>query len=305
MDLLLSYWPAASRGQAIITTRNHQFAFRPAEGGLEIKSWDTQTGSQFLLHLLSTDIGAELAAEDIKSANQLSEKLSGHALAISHMAGLIHRRSWSIAEFVELYKRQPQKMHGVSGNSSINALWHISFSSLDSQSRAILGVLSFTAPESIPQSLFEVENGTSLPESLRFCTNSLRWVSRIRLYRFHIDSLLSFWDAIDDLLTRALIKRDKNTKTLSLHRLVQASFKYFMALEQRQQSFNDAVILVHFAFPRHDDVAQLYQKWNQCAELLPHVLNLKDAFREEITAARTFKALPQFCELNNLCERYV
>ena len=107
MDLLLSYWPAASRGQAIITSRNNKFAFEPAEGGVEVTSWDSETGSQSLLHLLSTDIGEELAAADIKSANQLSEKLSGHALAISHMAGLIHRRSWSISDFVEIYKKQP------------------------------------------------------------------------------------------------------------------------------------------------------------------------------------------------------
>lgn len=288
MDLLLSYWPAASRGQAIITARNHQFAFRPADGGLEIVSWDAQTGSQFLIHLLSTDIGAELAMADIKSANQLSEKLSGHALAISHMAGLIHRRSWSIAEFVDLYNRQPQKMHGVSGNSSINALWDISFNSLDPQSLAILGVLSFTAPESIPQSIFEPQDDTSLPESLTFCMDSM-----------------NFWDAIDDLLTRALLKRDKNTKTLSVHRLVQTSFKYFMTPEMKQQSFNDAVILIHLVFPQLDGVSQLYQTWDRCTELLPHVLSLKDAFREEITANRNFKAPWQFCELANLCERYM
>lgn len=173
LDLLLSYWPVASRGRAIITSRNNKFAFEPAEGGIEIHSWDSETGSQFLLHLLSTDIGDELSIADIRSADQLAEKLSGHALALSHMAGLIHRRSWSISEFMEIYKKQPQKMHGISGNTSINALWDISFNSLDLKSREILGVLSFTAPEAIPQSLFEAEDETGLPEPLKFCTDNL------------------------------------------------------------------------------------------------------------------------------------
>ncbi|KAJ8067172.1 hypothetical protein OCU04_004539 [Sclerotinia nivalis] len=181
------------------------------------------------------------------------------------MAGLIHRRDWSISEFMEMYNRQLQKMHGVSGNGSINALWNISFNSLDPQKDEI-----------------------GLPESLKFCAGNL-----------------SFWNAIDDLLSRALIKRDRDTKTLSLHRLVQTSYKYFMTFEQREQSFSDAVSLLHLAFPRHDAVAQLYQKWNRCMELLPHILTLKDNFREEIATARAFKAPPFFCELNNLCERYL
>lgn len=288
MDLLLSYWPVASRGQAIITSRSNKFAFEPAEGGIEVHSWDSETGSQFLLHLLSTDIGDELSTAEIKSADQLSEKLSGHALAISHIAGLIHRRSWSISDFLEIYKKQPQKMYGLSGNSSINALWDISFNSLDPKSREILGVLSFTAPEAIPQSLFEAEDEASLPESLKFCADNL-----------------AFWDAIDDLLSRALIKRDKKTKSFSLHRLVQTSFKYFMTPEKRQEAFNNAAILVHTAYPKLDGVSQLYQMWNKCRDLLPHVLNLKDQFRDEKTSTHTFTAPWQFCDLNNLCERYL
>ena len=64
-------------------------------------------------------------------------------------------------------------MHGISGNSSINALWDISFNSLNPKSREILGILSFTAPEAIPQSLFEAEDEASLPKPLRFCIDSL------------------------------------------------------------------------------------------------------------------------------------
>lgn len=173
MDLLLKYWPAASRGQALITTRNHSFAFEPADGGLEVKTWDAETGSRFLLHLLSTDISAQLTDDEAKSAHELSQKLSGHALAISHMAGLIHRRAWSIAEFVEIYNQRPGKMYGISGNSSINALWDVAFKSLDPQSCAILGVLCFVAPDNIPQALFEPESAASLPKSLAFCSDRL------------------------------------------------------------------------------------------------------------------------------------
>ncbi len=173
IDLIRTYWPAASRGQALITTRNRSFGFEIADGGLEIHTWDTETGSRFLLHLLSTDISEDLKEDEVVSAHQLSEKLSGHALAISHMAGIIHRRAWSIPEFMRIYDRHPSEMHGISGNNSINALWDFAFKSLDSQSRAILGVLCFVAPDDISQSLFELNDAFNLPESLRFCSDDL------------------------------------------------------------------------------------------------------------------------------------
>ena len=100
-----------------------------------------------------------------------------------------------------------------------------------------------------------------------------------------------FSEAIEDLLTLALIKRDKDSRTFSLHRLVQTSFKYFMTAEQRQQSFNDAAILVSHAFPRRDStVAQLYLMWARCGLYLQHVLSLKDCFREERKSNPGFSA---------------
>lgn len=156
MDLIRAYWPAASHGQALITTRNRSFGFEIADGGLEVQTWDTNTGSRFILHLISTDISEELTDDDVSSAHELSQKLSGHALAICQMAGLIHKRALSISEFIEYYEQHPSEMHGVSSNNSINALWDLSFKSLDSQSRAILGVMSFIAPDDIPQTLFDI-----------------------------------------------------------------------------------------------------------------------------------------------------
>lgn len=120
--------------------------------------------------------------------------------------------------------------------------------------------------------------------------------------RFHS----RFSEAIETLLTLALVKRDKASRTFSLHRLVQTSFKYFMTPEQRQRSFDGAVILISNAFPRRDsEVAQLYQMWDRCAVLLQHVLSLKYCFREEAKLNPTFTALQTYCKCNNACQRQV
>lgn len=176
LTLLRSYWPVVGRGQALITTRNPELAFELAKGRIEVKTWDPELGSKFLIHLLSTNIGQQLRDDEAASAHELSRRLSGHALAISHMAGLIHRRAWTIAEFVEIYNQHPSEMQGISENNSINALWDFAFRSLDANQKAILGVMSFIEPDNIPESLFETSPAPGLPHALTFCSNSLRSV---------------------------------------------------------------------------------------------------------------------------------
>ncbi|KUJ22180.1 uncharacterized protein LY89DRAFT_778484 [Mollisia scopiformis] len=265
-DLIRDFWPLASRGQALITTRNPSLAFELAD------------------HLTS-----DLKEDELTSAQQLSQKLSGHALAISAMAGLIHSRALSITEFMNFYNQAPSHLHGISGNRSINALWALSFKSLNPQSHTILGVMAFVEPDSIPQALFELDSPDDVPESLRFCSD-----------------LISFSGAIETLLTLALVKRDHTSTTFSLHRLVQAAFKHSMTSEQRQEAFNNAAILMYHTHPRRDaNRANLYLMWDLCAKYLLHVISLKDCFREEKKFNPKFTALSLYCSLNNSCQRYL
>lgn len=138
----------------MITTRNHSLGFDPADAGLEVLPWDTDTGSKFLLHLLAGYISAELLANETQSAYSLSERLSGHALALSNMSGLIHRRSWSISELIEVYDRSKDFKDG------LETVWQLSFENLQPDCAAMLSAFTFCAPDSIPQSLFEFDENT-------------------------------------------------------------------------------------------------------------------------------------------------
>ncbi|KAF2811394.1 uncharacterized protein BDZ99DRAFT_507903 [Mytilinidion resinicola] len=275
-----------SHGKAIITTRNHSLAYEPATSGLEITSWDAKTGSEFLLFLLKRNIGSDIQAEG-DSATELSKKLSGHALGISHMAGLIHRRSWSIAEFMRIYLKNPKRAH----QTELQAVWDFSFATLEKDSRTFLGIASFLVSENIPQLLFEIEEDNDLPEDLAFCVDEF-----------------SFSDATEPLLTLALIKRDRDARVFSCHRMVQTQFRYYLPLEERQKAFDNAVALVYHAFPKQSDETnknQFYQQWTQCNRCLQHVLSLKDNFKEERRLVKNFKAGPLFCELLKDCQRYL
>lgn len=96
------------------------------------------------MHMLSGYISADLLATESESALHLSERLSGHALALSNMCGLIHRRSWTIAELLEVYDRSNSFQDG------LDVVWKLSFEDLQPDSTALLSLLSLFAPGSIP-----------------------------------------------------------------------------------------------------------------------------------------------------------
>lgn len=167
----MPYWPEASHGNVIITTRNHNLVYKFASSGLEITSWNVEKGSEFLLFLLKDSINRDIQGEGT-SASELAEKLSGHALGISHMAGLIQRRSWSITEFMKIYLKYPERLH----KSELEAVWNVSFATLDNNSQVFLGVTSFLVPDNIAQELFEFTKDDDITEDLEFCMDSFRYV---------------------------------------------------------------------------------------------------------------------------------
>ncbi len=165
-DALHAYWPSlAARGHALITTRNTTLAYEPAETGVEVSSWDAETGSKFLLHLLSGHISADILANQAQSAFELSERLSGHAIALAKMGGLIHRRAWTIRELLDVYDQQPDFKDGV------GPVWQLSFQNLGPHSSCLLSVLSFCSPDSIPQGILEIGERQALPPDLEWCAD--------------------------------------------------------------------------------------------------------------------------------------
>lgn len=284
-ELLRDYWPApGSKGLALITTRNHALAYEPADRGKEVLPWDTETGSRFLLHLLSGHISSELLADEAKSAYNLSERLSGHALAISNMCGLIHRRSWTISELLEIYDGSRDFKDG------LDIVWRLSFQNLRTESAALLSILCFCSPDSIPQQIIDRANVDDLPESLKWLSDQGR-VS----------------EAMEDLLTLALIKRDRSTRAFSIHRLIQTQFLRFKTPEDRQKSFCEASILMYDVFPKkpNNNKAVLYDVWSRCQQWLQHVLHLKNSFRKERSRDTGFYACKETCATWVQCQRFL
>ncbi|KAI0437937.1 hypothetical protein F4803DRAFT_536882 [Xylaria telfairii] len=137
--------------------------------------------------------------------------------------------------------------------------------------------------------MFEVADGRGFPDGLEFCSDEL-----------------SFSIALSKLLKLALVKKDRDSGNLSIHRMVQAQLKQFLSLEDRQRYFNNAVRLLSDVFPREEaSHAQLYIHWKLCNRYIQHVLNVKDCFVEESTISKTFLPTREFCALLSSCERFL
>jgi hypothetical protein len=178
------HWPTAAHGQALIITRNDSFAFGVADTGLEITTLDTETGARFLLHHLPSQYEHETI-----SARELFDKLAGHPLALSQIAKCMNQAKCTISDGLAMFNSRKTVMHNF---YSPVALWSTSFRLLDRQSRNMLGVLCFLAPDRIPQSLFELGCAADLPERLQFCEDEFEFVFPNICLRFLTLKLLGF-----------------------------------------------------------------------------------------------------------------
>lgn len=266
MELCHTGRPTASRGQAIITTRNHHLADIPADDGLEVATWDTEKGFHFLVHLLSIDINKQLTEKEAKGAHELSLQLGGHALALSLMAGLISSPApGQSTSSLKSTSGNRRRSAGCLGTTQSMLTGRCHFNPLSDKTRAILRVMAFLSPDIVPQALFKSKDSNALSDSLKFCEHPF-----------------DFSDEMETLMALALVKRKKEQQAFSIHRLVQTSFKHFLGPDDSQKGFNDTTMLISAVFPHKDaKLCQMYHRWNACALYLPHVLSLRDSFRDE------------------------
>ncbi|KAE8374544.1 hypothetical protein BDV26DRAFT_284216 [Aspergillus bertholletiae] len=76
-ELLQDYWPLpGSIGRVLVTTRYNSIGFGLADASIDVRPWNTDTGSKFLLHLLAGHISAELLANETQLSTNTEELLA-------------------------------------------------------------------------------------------------------------------------------------------------------------------------------------------------------------------------------------
>lgn len=293
-EILRGYWPIGASGAILLTSRNYYNFTKDLERrGDTVKPFDTKQSWELLLHLLGDDWKrlerqGKLSPTEVAAAKGLLEKLEGLALAIQQAATLIKDPEIggpTIARTFEMFKERirnlPERYSTPRSTSekALDALWDMTFNSLTSNARALLGVLAWFSPDSIQAELFHPRKQKVLDGKLEFCKQDAIHLDSQN--RASLVSLITpssqFANAVNELQQRELIK--KENIRFSVHRVVQEAINY-QNLDDLQESFETAAKLVYEQFPKREMLNETYfTKWGLCQEYIIHGVHLSKNFQ--------------------------
>jgi Cdc6-like AAA superfamily ATPase len=315
--LLKGYWPLGARGSILITSRKHYNFLKDIDrDGMTVKPFNEEQSLDLLLKLLGEAWEAKWLVEpfrlsDLEAGKALMKKIGGLALAIEQAAKLITNQKKSIRGFLDLFMEKllnlPARSLGERDElvRSLDTIWSISFDSLSSNARALLGALAFLAPDGIQEDLFLPRDQTALRGKLEFCMTSpsAQEGARTALSSVAAPSPI-LRDVIEELLKAKLI--DVDNRTFTVHRVIQEAMNY-QNFADLQESFDAAVRVVYEAFPKQQNtsVGPLHEVWSQCQEYVQHVVHLFARFSEyqpsNMHSVRPLNALKELILLGANC----
>jgi tetratricopeptide (TPR) repeat protein len=251
-DLLLvrQFAPVAAGGHVLITTRLQ------ATGGIaelvELEEMTPEEGASFLLRR------AKIDAKDAtrKLARQISTEVDGLPLALDQAGAFIEETPSTLAEYLALYRAEGAALRARRGklapeHASVTITFSLAFAKLAEANPAAADVVrgcAFLAPDAVAEEIF-TEAGSEWGEAIeKIASKPLAWV-----------------DAIGEAGRLALLRRDAESKTLHIHRLVQEVVKDEMNPETRKRWVEPAVGALSKIFPIPE-----FENWPQCERLLSH-----------------------------------
>jgi tetratricopeptide (TPR) repeat protein/transcriptional regulator with XRE-family HTH domain len=257
---ILDALPLRSAGHVLVTTqlRVSQAVARV----LEVGPLAEQEALTLLLRrsglLFQRHLSYQALSEDGTAAQHLCQMFDGLPLALDQAGAYIEQTGCSIAEYEQRYHAQHLPLLQRRGETtmdhpaSVVATWSLAFQQIEARNPCaadLLRACAFLAPEIIPQTIF-------LQGALQLGSH---------LAKFGTDAT-QFDAAISTLRQFSLIQRDSQTRTISLHRLVQVVLRALMSPDQQKLWAERMVQALCTAFPRRHDPA-----WTQCTFYLAHV----------------------------------
>ncbi len=261
LELAADFLPLESSGHILLTTRA-QFTGTIANS-IEVEKMEQAEGALLLLRRakkLAADAPLEQAtAPDRSLAEAIVTELGGLPLALDQAGAYIEETNCGLSGYLNLYRtRRKDLLQRRSKLRSehpepVATTWSLSFQKVEQANPAaaeLLRLCAFLDPEAIPEDI--ITEGAAEVGSL---------LHPVAADAFQLN------EAIEVLRTYSLIKRNAETKTLNLHRLVQVVLKDGMDNQTQQQWAERTVKAVNAAFPRVE-----YNTWSRCQACLPHAL---------------------------------
>jgi tetratricopeptide (TPR) repeat protein/DNA-binding XRE family transcriptional regulator len=262
--LVKEFLPTKGNGAVLLTTRLQAVGTHIRK--IDLDTLTLEEGIQFFQARVG--IGGEpgskvLSETERQAAEQLYTLLGGLPLALEQAAAYMEERKCSLADYVPLYEKQraifltrrPNPVDPEDYPHSVATTWLVSFQQVEQANPDavhLLHLLAFLHPDAIPE------------EAL--LQGAEEWGL---LFQVAAENASHVQAAIELLQKYSLIQRHQPTRTLTIHRLVQAVIQDRLEAAQARQWAERAVHLVDAAFP-----LETPQAWSQCERLLPHALQV-------------------------------
>jgi tetratricopeptide (TPR) repeat protein len=261
LTLTEEFLPASNTGSLLLTTRN-QSVGTLAES-LDIQIMEKEEGMLLVLRrakLLAKEKSLDQAKPDERTlAERIVQKMDGLPLALDQAAAYIEETGCTLSAFLENYQRQRadilRRRGGTGKEHPLPAAttWSLSFAQVEQLNPAaadLLRVCAFFAPDAIPEEMI-VDGANELGPLL----------ARLKDDATQLDEMM------ETLNRFSLMRRNREDRTLSLHRLVQDAQIMDMDKRTRKRWVEQAVRAVNQAFPSVE-----FTTWSQCERYLAHAL---------------------------------
>src|SRR5712691_3130 len=193
-------------------------------------------------------------------AEATCELMDGLPLALDQAAAYIEENQCSFADYLRLYQtRRTALLKRRSALSkrdypkSVATTWSLSFEQVeraDSVAADLLRLCAFLHPDAIAETMI-LEGAAELGPVLQSLA----------------DDPIRLEEVIGELRKYSPVQRNSETKTLTIHRLVQTVLKDAMSREIQRAWAEQTVRVVSKAFPDPEDVG----RWPICEQYLPHM----------------------------------
>jgi tetratricopeptide (TPR) repeat protein len=262
LTFIQGFLPTNGKGHILLTTRARPMG--KVAQRVEIDKMEMEEAVLFVLRRADI-IAPEASLEAIASANrvlahELVTLMDGLPLALDQAGAYIEETGTDLSRYLKLYKTQRKALlkrrskFPTDHPEPVASTWLLSFQKIEKRNSVAADLLRFCAflqPDAIPEEL--------LTEGAPELGNLLEAIA---------DDPLQLDETIGDLLSFSLVRRHPESKTLSIHRLVQVALKDEMD-EQTQRSWAERVIrAINRAFPKDGGV----ETWPDCQRYLPQAL---------------------------------
>jgi tetratricopeptide (TPR) repeat protein len=255
--LLRPFLPQQGRGHILLTSRAHVFQSLGIVKPLEIHELQPAEARAFLLRRTGREASKEIAEVDA-----LAKELGYLPLALEQAGAFILEREASFANYLASFRKRRSdllKEHNpVLGTSHapLATTWRLNFEQVENfpASADLLCLSAFLAPDAIPLELLEKgADEVSGPLSSKLVEAK--------------DDPLVLDEVLKSLTDYSLIRRNVETRSYSIHPLVQEVTRDGITAELQKSLAKNVIEIVDAAFP---DVE--FGNWPDCERLIGHAL---------------------------------